>query len=954
MHDPSAFPHLNQRGARSGGFVLGRTNSFASALSDSGSTDGDGGGGGGGSWGFGGGGGGASASGSAFSGSFRRSFSEGGSGGGGHRHRRGGSRGLPMAAVPGSRSFEQLLPPAGSPPPASPRSAADIPDRPTSAPPAPFTPPPVATTSAETQAALAAAEYRALASGDCSAVLAWLRRLNLQKYAASFQQQAVDGKMLCTLSEADLLSELNVGNSMHRRRLLLEVDQLRAAAPPRPLIPRRDPSEPAPSFSLELVTAPLELKQVQDHVARSIQPGGEFFQVGAVYRVYNPLLDHRHERTARALREPNLNRAVPPQGGYFHGTSPAATALICEHGFDSSKWKGGHFGRGQYLSADASKASPRKYTGASDCRMLLVEACLGNVLPMERGKTRAALTPEGLRELGYDSVAVPDTDEIVVYMRFQAVPRYVVHFERCEPSPPLKAPPRLPVVSYCGGRYEQRLGPADTPLGVGSCTRCLAHDTRAGGAVFLKLVADPVAAAREREALCAVGAAYAPALLDEFTLEPPPPWPGAATAEAAAAVKTGAAQAAPVMVRRQPSTELRGGEVLVLEAAELGESASLTAMCRRNLVYVASGASGADGADGVNGASGASSVNSALSAPDGALSRQDSACTSTSSCGSMGSDRGAHEHSGAVVASMAKAVAQRVLQCVARVHEVGWVHLDLKPEHFMRFPCGQWKLVDYGSAHREGATVAPAHSRRYCAPELAAMVEAAGLHALRQVEPSLDVWAAGALLFALFRGAPLFGDGVSYAEIAAAAASGAVQRATRGCTNDAHARLLGAMLASEARLRPAAAELLTKSVWHDPDDTVERRRVQVGPLLHSLGPWARGWGGRVGRGGAGAGDESGSGLRYALVSPEGSRKELWVASRSPPPRPHPRLYPSPRPEQVAAFFSNPRGDLRLMREIVELLGAIKKHKREVRPATRPRPGDAPRPASSEQPPQPPP
>ena len=239
------------------------------------------------------------------------------------------------------------------------------------------------------------------------------------------------------------------------------------------------------------------------------------------------------------------------------------------------------------------------------------------------------------------------------------------------------------------------------------------------------------------------------------------------------------------------------------------------------------------GGEIVDGASGASGVNGALSAPDGAPSRQDSACTSSSSCGSFGScgssDRGVHEHSGAVAASMAKAVAQRVLQCVARVHEVGWVHLDLKPEHFMRFPCGQWKLVDYGSAHREGATVAPAHSRRYCAPELAAMVEAAGLHALRQVEPSLDVWAAGALLFALFRGAPLFGDGVSYAEIAAAAASGAVQRATRGCANDAHARLLGAMLASDARARPTAAELLGKSVWHDPDDTVERRRVQARP-----------------------------------------------------------------------------------------------------------------------------
>ena len=53
----------------------------------------------------------------------------------------------------------------------------------------------------------------------------------------------------------------------------------------------------------------------------------------------------------------------------------------------------------------------------------LTKACLGNVLPMERGKTRPGLTPEGLRELGYDSVAAPDTDEIVVYMRFQAVRR---------------------------------------------------------------------------------------------------------------------------------------------------------------------------------------------------------------------------------------------------------------------------------------------------------------------------------------------------------------------------------------------------------------------------------------------------------------------------------------------------------------------------------------------------
>ena len=129
---------------------------------------------------------------------------------------------------------------------------------------------------------------------------------------------------------------------------------------------------------------------------------------------------------------------------------------------------------------------------------------------------------------------------------------------------------------------------------------------------------------------------------------------------------------------------------------------------------------------------------------------------------------------------MAKAVAQRVLQCVARVHEVGWVHLDLKPDHFLRFPGGQYKLVDYGSAHRAGATAAPLHSRRYCAPELARQVDTEGRHALRRVEPGLDVWAAGAVLYALFCGRPLFpGDAVSYAEIYTAAASGAVAKATR-------------------------------------------------------------------------------------------------------------------------------------------------------------------------------
>ena len=85
----------------------------------------------------------------------------------------------------------------------------------------------------------------------------------------------------------------------------------------------------------------------------------------------------------------------------------------------------------------------------------------------------------------------------------------------------------------------------------------------------------------------------------------------------------------------------------------------------------------------------------------------------------------------AILSSMLLAHAQSVLQCVARVHEASWVHCDIKPEHFMRFPPhGAIKLVDFGSAWQCGQYVMPGHTKRYCAPELArAMLERVGLGA---------------------------------------------------------------------------------------------------------------------------------------------------------------------------------------------------------------------------------
>uniref|UniRef100_A0A7S3B1C5 Protein kinase domain-containing protein n=1 Tax=Haptolina ericina TaxID=156174 RepID=A0A7S3B1C5_9EUKA len=257
------------------------------------------------------------------------------------------------------------------------------------------------------------------------------------------------------------------------------------------------------------------------------------------------------------------------------------------------------------------------------------------------------------------------------------------------------------------------------------------------------------------------------------------------------------------------------GIVLVMEAAQPGGSSSLHAICRRH-----------------------------DHAPDGQ------------------SERSARDYSGEPVGRhslMETAYAQRVLQCVSRVHEVGWVHCDIKPCHFMRFANGDLKLVDFGAASKIGSFVPLQghHSRRYCSPEQAAAAQR-DLTARFRADPSHDVWAAGLVLYELFCGIPLFGEDVQYYEIA------------RGVTlphdavlSEAHKRLLGRMVQTNGERRPCAAELLCKNVFSLADDTVQRRQVEV-----------------------------------------------------------------------AAFFANPKNDLKLMKEIKDLLSAFSHKKREVMPAAR--------------------
>ena len=162
----------------------------------------------------------------------------------------------------------------------------------------------------------------------------------------------------------------------------------------------------------------------------------------------------------------------------------------------------------------------------------------------------------------------------------------------------------------------------------------------------------------------------------------------------------------------------------------------------------------------------------------------------------------------------------------------------------MRFgKIGEWKLVDFGSAHRAAGADHVAHSKRYCPPEVAtAMVRGNGRAAMC-VAPSLDVWASALVLYELFHGAPLLPADVDYTAIV-----GGVQLPAASLT-DAQLRLLQGALAR--RRRAAVGELLAKHLFRPAQDTVERQRVEV-----------------------------------------------------------------------AAFFSDPRGDLKLMREIQSLLSAF--------------------------------
>jgi serine/threonine protein kinase len=74
----------------------------------------------------------------------------------------------------------------------------------------------------------------------------------------------------------------------------------------------------------------------------------------------------------------------------------------------------------------------------------------------------------------------------------------------------------------------------------------------------------------------------------------------------------------------------------------------------------------------------------------------------------------------------ARVISRRVVECVDRLHQLGYVHCDLKPQHFLQFG-GVWKLIDFGAARRAFSHDKPTYTPEYVSPELKEAFRYAGV-----------------------------------------------------------------------------------------------------------------------------------------------------------------------------------------------------------------------------------
>lgn len=105
-------------------------------------------------------------------------------------------------------------------------------------------------------------------------------------------------------------------------------------------------------------------------------------------------------------------------------------------------------------------------------------------------------------------------------------------------------------------------------------------------------------------------------------------------------------------------------------------------------------------------------------------------------------------------------IARQAAEGLAALHEAGWLHGDLKPEHVLVSDEGHATLIDFGFARPLGAASATHAVRgtpRYLAPEC--------LVSTLRVDQRSDLYSLGAMLFHWLAGRAPF-DAATHADLA--------------------------------------------------------------------------------------------------------------------------------------------------------------------------------------------
>lgn len=174
-----------------------------------------------------------------------------------------------------------------------------------------------------------------------------------------------------------------------------------------------------------------EYLDIEDRVLKYIQPGHRWFpEVTKIEKVTNYKLEKNWLQAKTFMQDPDSRSELK-----FHGTTEDAIANIIKDGFRLPT-QPGMYGKGIYFASDSSKSAQAIYTKGSDM-LLLCDVLIGKTMTVD--SPRSDMTATKLRAQQFDSVfAKRGTkgqggvlfDEFVVFSPDQALPKYIIHYNK--------------------------------------------------------------------------------------------------------------------------------------------------------------------------------------------------------------------------------------------------------------------------------------------------------------------------------------------------------------------------------------------------------------------------------------------------------------------------------------------------------------------------------------------